>query len=223
MERKVNTENLKIGMYVAGLDRPWLDTPFLTQGFTIHDYDEIAELRKYCKYLYIDIENGCGADVYMSEPDASNKHYVDDFLENGKRQQEYEDQLSILHEYPAAEVAIDEATLRVANIMDNIKKGDNLDVQAIKASVQPLLESLIRNTDALLWRANIKESSNLYNQALENCTIAIAFGRHLGLFKEDIRILAIGMLLLDIGKLKISDHILNKAGTLTRAESLSSA
>jgi len=218
MERKLSTDNLKIGMYVSGLDRPWLDTPFLTQGFFISEQSEVAELQQYCKYVYIDTDRGVGSDVYLDEADVPNRHYLDDFLESGKRQQDYEDQISILHEYPAAEVALDEATLRVANIMDNVKKGDNLDIKTIKASVQPLLDSMIRNTDALLWLANIKENSSLYNQALDNCTIAIAFGRHLGLYKEDIRVLAIGMLLLDVGKSKISDHILDKSGSLTRAE-----
>jgi len=35
MELKLATENLKVGMYVCRLDRPWLDTPFLIQGFYI--------------------------------------------------------------------------------------------------------------------------------------------------------------------------------------------
>ena len=32
---KIPTSDLSIGMYVSALDRPWLETPFITQGFTL--------------------------------------------------------------------------------------------------------------------------------------------------------------------------------------------
>ena len=35
MYRKVIGKELKIGMFVADLDRPWIDTPFLLLGFLI--------------------------------------------------------------------------------------------------------------------------------------------------------------------------------------------
>ena len=34
---KVPVENLDVGMYVSELDRPWLESPFLIQGFVIKD------------------------------------------------------------------------------------------------------------------------------------------------------------------------------------------
>ena len=37
MLSKVDVKDLKIGMFVADLDRPWIDTPFLLQGFLIED------------------------------------------------------------------------------------------------------------------------------------------------------------------------------------------
>ena len=43
-------------MYVSDLDRPWLETPFLFQGFYIRTESEIEELRRYCDTVQIDIE-----------------------------------------------------------------------------------------------------------------------------------------------------------------------
>lgn len=34
---EVNAEDLKIGMYASALDRPWLESSFLFQGFLITD------------------------------------------------------------------------------------------------------------------------------------------------------------------------------------------
>ena len=38
----IEASNLSVGMYVAMLDRPWLETPFVFQGFEIKDQSEIA-------------------------------------------------------------------------------------------------------------------------------------------------------------------------------------
>src|SRR5579872_1741292 len=50
----VPAADLKIGMYVEKLDRPWTDTPFLFQGFFIHRQDELETLRRYCQYVFVD-------------------------------------------------------------------------------------------------------------------------------------------------------------------------
>ncbi|MET0116274.1 MAG: DUF3391 domain-containing protein [Sedimenticola sp.] len=37
------------------LDRPWLETPFKVQGFRLRDRNDIAEVKKHCNYVYIDV------------------------------------------------------------------------------------------------------------------------------------------------------------------------
>jgi HD-GYP domain-containing protein (c-di-GMP phosphodiesterase class II) len=53
---QVAVEDLCQEMFVADLDRPWLDTPFLLQGFMIDSQVELDTLRKYCEYVYVDLE-----------------------------------------------------------------------------------------------------------------------------------------------------------------------
>ena len=52
--KKVYVQDLQPGMYVSGLDRPWLDTPFSLQGFMIRNLSEVKKLGFYCDYVYID-------------------------------------------------------------------------------------------------------------------------------------------------------------------------
>ena len=54
MATKINTPDLKVGMFVADLDRPWVDTPFLLQGFLIEDEEQIATLKMHCEFVIID-------------------------------------------------------------------------------------------------------------------------------------------------------------------------
>ena len=51
---RVESTDLSIGMYVCDLDRPWLDSPFLIQGFYIKDINDIDTVRGMCEYVYVD-------------------------------------------------------------------------------------------------------------------------------------------------------------------------
>lgn len=53
---RIPVSELGLGLYVAELDRPWLDTPFLLQGFLADSQIELDALRKFCSYVYIDLE-----------------------------------------------------------------------------------------------------------------------------------------------------------------------
>ncbi|HEV2111685.1 MAG TPA: DUF3391 domain-containing protein, partial [Gammaproteobacteria bacterium] len=54
MSIKVPVSELTLGMYVADLDRPWLESPFLFQGFYIESPDQLSALRECCEYVYVD-------------------------------------------------------------------------------------------------------------------------------------------------------------------------
>src|SRR5215218_9067638 len=53
-KKAVPVSDLKLGMYVIELDRPWLGTPFDFQGFPLTSQDQIAQLKEYCQVVYID-------------------------------------------------------------------------------------------------------------------------------------------------------------------------
>jgi len=52
---KIQSDKLMFGMYVCELDRPWSEAPFNFQGFMLQDVDDIAEIRKHCEFVYIDV------------------------------------------------------------------------------------------------------------------------------------------------------------------------
>jgi HD-GYP domain-containing protein (c-di-GMP phosphodiesterase class II) len=61
MKEKTDAADLSIGMFVAELDRPWLETPFPLQGFLIESQQEIDELRQCCKFVYVEPERSSGS------------------------------------------------------------------------------------------------------------------------------------------------------------------
>lgn len=56
---------LTIGMKVAKLDKPWTDSAFLLQGFTIKSESDINALRAECHHVYIETqERFMGSSMY---------------------------------------------------------------------------------------------------------------------------------------------------------------
>src|SRR3954469_2211376 len=60
MATKIFTSDLRVGMFVADLDRPWVDTPFLLQGFLIDDEEQVAALRAHCEFVMVDRARSVG-------------------------------------------------------------------------------------------------------------------------------------------------------------------
>jgi HD-GYP domain-containing protein (c-di-GMP phosphodiesterase class II) len=50
----VEVSQVRCGMFVTALDRPWNQTPFLFQGFLIEDPNDIVTLRDVCAWVTVD-------------------------------------------------------------------------------------------------------------------------------------------------------------------------
>jgi HD-GYP domain-containing protein (c-di-GMP phosphodiesterase class II) len=70
MKELQSVDRLALGMFVSELDVPWLETPFLMQGFLIENEQEINELRKYCRFVTIDRSRSTGDQFRDETPEA---------------------------------------------------------------------------------------------------------------------------------------------------------
>jgi len=68
LEKQFSVEELALGMFVSALDRPWLDTPFLVQGFLIEDEQTLAQLRQICRKVTVDLRRSAVNDADYQEP-----------------------------------------------------------------------------------------------------------------------------------------------------------
>ena len=57
---QIDVRKLTLGMYVTELDRPWVGTPFMLQGFVLDDQVDIDKLQTLCKFVYIDRTKSVG-------------------------------------------------------------------------------------------------------------------------------------------------------------------
>ena len=104
-------------------------------------------------------------------------------------------------------------------ILEAVKLGQELDVQAVKAVVRECVDSILRNPAAMLWLARIKNSDHYTAEhSLRVAMLAIALGRELGMPEYQLEQIGVCGMLHDVGKLKVPDEILNKPGSLTAEE-----
>jgi putative nucleotidyltransferase with HDIG domain len=234
MKVVVDVEQLKIGMYVCELDRPWRETPFLFQGFEIRDQDQIASLRQYCRSVTI-LKGEGDRQIGFShrqvpagaQPAWSPAHHrslrveqeVYKINNHPNAHSIYQDVTSMAEEVDTVRDTFIETRLLIQEILHDAKLGRSLSLSATKKVVHNMVESVIRNPDALMCFAQLKRKDEYTAlHSLRVCILALAFGRQLGLPRDQLEVLGLGALLHDVGKVKVPEAILAKPDALTPQE-----
>ena len=140
-------------------------------------------------------------------------------LPPGVPAQTYRDQVSVEQEVPRARAAVAEASGLLDKLVDDIKNGQKFEVERVEEIVKDMVESIVRNPDALMWLARLREQdATTYGHGLQVSVYLTAFGRHLGFPKQQLEMLAQIGLLLDIGKIRLPKDLLEKQGRFTDDE-----
>ena len=215
----VEATYLKKGMYVSELDRPWLDTPFLFQGFRITNIEEVEQIRSLCDFVFVDIDKSkvpvTPAMSKAAPPGVKpeKQSYARIIREPLPYTEKFEDEFS--HARDCYQLATEE----VSSLFEDVRMGNSLDVGGARTTVTGMVDSILRHPDALVLLASIgNKGSGLVTHALSVCTLSLAFGRYLGLKNEALVDLGLGALLHDIGKIKLPDHVLDNVANASEEE-----
>ena len=355
MTQKVSAQDIKIGMFIADLDRPWIDTPFLLQGFLLEDEDQLRQLREHCEWVLIDPHRSVGPEFdapakktviaprdlgseprlsinrtatppaarspghtpaagsarFASAPPSSgplkpdpahsrsrefavpvkdsrtnagkpafgqlepappSRHAAgestgnvpaaqsvrglwgklregvsglfsgrpgdtfsdDDVAEFVPEKPEhvraafipetvqltiYEDKQPVEEEIGAATAAFQRTNELLHRVVEDIRAGSGLQLKSVEEVINDMVESMVRNPDALMWVARMREQDlTVYDHGLSVAVSLVAFGRHLGYPKEQLSQLGMMVLLLDVGKIKLPRELLEKNARLSSEE-----
>ncbi|HET9699800.1 MAG TPA: HD domain-containing phosphohydrolase [Burkholderiales bacterium] len=219
---KVAIHELKPGMFVCELDRPWLETPYLLQGVYISGAGEIEELARYCRFVYVDPEKS-QRDVAARLRAGSGNSIAPDHLKAPRYRHpnavEYKDTATVEQELgPAKEIRANIRDL-LTNLEQDIRSDRVLDRERLSEAVENMTDSIIRNPDALFLLTKLREADNeSYGRALDVAIYVLAFGRHLGFPKAELQTMGMGGLLLDVGKTRLPHGLLAKRGPLSGEE-----
>jgi len=219
---KVFTLDLTRGMYVSALDRPWLESPFPLQGFRIESDADLRTLHELCEYVYVDVEKSrLDLSVLRAKVRIDRPRTPIASVFPARQLTVYEDHTEWQAEYPRAAEAVQELSSGIQDLFKRVSAGVGLDVLRVKKSVEPMIDSISRNPDACIWLARLRQADEYtYQHSLGASVWAVALGRQLGLPRADLRSLAVGGLLFDVGKLRIDPELLHSSRPLVPAERL---
>jgi HD-GYP domain-containing protein (c-di-GMP phosphodiesterase class II) len=241
MRTKIPSDKLVTGMFVAELDRSWIGTPFLFQGFLIEDDEQLLQVRQYCNYVMVDTELSTSAaqeviSKFGHQPARSTHSQVQIFEDTAsddagdlKIQATFipdSIRLTPFHTISPLDAELapaNSAYTRTAEVLENLFKdlasNNVLDLQEVESVVSDMVESMVRNPDALMLISRmLQEDKTIYGHGINVAIYLVALGRHLSLPKDMLERLGTLGLLLDIGKTKLPHDLLHKEGRLTSEE-----
>ncbi|MFV1997764.1 MAG: HD-GYP domain-containing protein [Acidiferrobacterales bacterium] len=234
MKKKIDVGDLRKGMYISELDRPWKETHFLFQGFELDDDSILAEIRHLCDYVYIETNHVSGGgsprptgrpniSVNVESESTGRRVPVPDPGQARKtppiKKRWRPETTTLEQELPRAREIKSETRNVLYQTLEDVRLGRTIDSAATKAVIANMVESIISNPDAMGVLSQLK-SIDEYTalHSVRVCILALTFGRHMDMTREELNLLGVGALLHDVGKMKVPTEIINKQGKLTDKE-----
>jgi HD-GYP domain-containing protein (c-di-GMP phosphodiesterase class II) len=228
MLKKVDSSQLRVGMYLHDLECGWMEHPFVRGRFLLSSEDEIRKIHAAgIRIAVIDASRGLDACDAPAEAGAAGVAEVP--AETGSGLAELAElaaaaapapvRTSMAEELQRAIKIRRQAAGLVREVMQDARLGKAVQLDRVEPVVESITASILRNPGALLGLLRIKSKDDYtFLHSVSVCTLLVAFCRSRGLDEETTYQAGLGGLLHDTGKALVPDHILNKPGRLTDEE-----
>ena len=203
---KIQTQELRIGMYVHKLEVFWLKHPLVHNAMLLTTQQQIEIITDSdIKEVWIDLEKGRVPDsVAESMP---------------PQQQAANGPVSMHEEVMQAQAICLNAKGQVMSMFSDARLGKIIDTASTLPLVDEIGGSLSRHPAALLSVVRLKTHDDYtYLHSVAVCALMVSLARQLNLDETQTRLAGMAGLLHDVGKAGIPIDILNKPGKLTNEE-----
>jgi len=228
MKKEVPVEKLEFGVFISELDRPWTETPFMYQGFILSNENQLEALKKYCKTVFIDLDKGPDlpdrsqlqtGDVSSPASKRAAVPLGPSVLTTIKNKVTYREQSTVDEELPVARTAQRKTEVVLKVIMSNVEAGKALDAPRVQEAVSSMTDSVVRNPDAMMLLAKLKEKGgHTLDRAFGVSIYMLTFGRFLQLPRDQLDLLGMVGLLQDVGMTAVPEEVVTKKGPLSKVE-----
>ncbi len=223
MLKKINVNDVTLGMYINEVCGSWMDHPFWRNSFNLSTSKQLKTLQECgIDEVWIDTDKGLDVEVSTSvvTKEEENQKIDDVLLEaTGYARKELPPVVPLHEELDRARKVHHKAKAAVMSMFHDVRMGKALQAQETLTLVDNITQSLARNSNAFLSLSRLKEKDNhTYLHSVAVCALMIAVGKQFGIEGEELRNLGVAGLLHDAGMIQIPDRILNKTSNLTNEE-----
>jgi len=200
--KKIDTSDLYVGLYISKLDCPWHKTPFPIQGFYIQNQEDINVIKGLCKYVFIDRGRSRSSYELIKTPSEQRKTQLSATtpIKLVQKPTKYEIKTAFKQELKQASTVYKDLIQQTESIATQIKNKTIPNIESTFNTTKQAVASIIRNPDAMIWVTKMRNASSPLYQHSINCTVwATVLGRHIGLSEKKLEALATGTLLFKIG------------------------
>lgn len=217
--KRVNVDQLRLGMFVHDLNCGWLQHGFLRQQFLLKHDGQIQKMKAQgLGEILIDTSRGddVAAPAGEQHADSPRLQQVGNSSAGGALAPA---RVSQREESAAAHRILGEAAGVVQGLLQDVRMGKQVEPAQATPLVQEINASVLRNPGALISLCRIKEADTYtFQHSVSICALMVTFAHALGLEPATVHEAGLGGLLHDIGKMQVPSEILNKPGKLTDDE-----
>ncbi|AND68907.1 hypothetical protein ATSB10_14530 [Dyella thiooxydans] len=210
--KKIVATQVVAGMYVRKIEGNWLDHPFWRGSFLVEPGETLVTLRALGQQgVWIDTSKGL--DLASGPVTPSAAPVIETTPEPSPERSDFGD------DYAAAEAIRERAKGVAKSLFGEARMGKALSMDAAAEVVDEINEVIARNPAAMLSVVRLKNKDDYtYLHSVAVAALMIALGKRLGYEGEALKEFGVAGLLHDIGKVGISDAVLNKPGRLSPLE-----
>nr|WP_315188205.1 HD-GYP domain-containing protein [uncultured Albidiferax sp.] len=221
MLKRINVQELTLGMHIDGFCGPWMDHPFWRNHFVLTDPVDIDRvLASSIRDVWIDTSKGLdvppGTETVMQAETI--QAVVQEILQTDAPARDTTP-TSAAAEYARAAQICAKSKQAVMAMFQEARMGNAVDTELAHNLVHEVSDSVIRNPGAMISLARLKSADDYtYMHSVAVCALMISLSRQLKLDEEQTRSMGLAGLLHDLGKAMMPMEVLNKPGKLTDAE-----
>ncbi len=226
----LDVAELRKGMYVEAPDRPWTDLPFLLQGFTIENDEELGTFRRYCQSVYVDPER-CAESFSESELVSGAGGGTSEGGHSGARKQgpsqrepipedrRYPDVEPLQHEVESAHRTRATARRFLTQAFEGANSQAGVDVGDAQSTITDLITRLTEHPTASLWLTSMNDHDDFTpTHSINVCVLVLSFCLRARIEQRKLEAIGMGTLLHDVGKSTLPSEMLNRPGPLDDEE-----
>jgi HD-GYP domain-containing protein (c-di-GMP phosphodiesterase class II) len=218
MLKKIDSSQLRVGMFIHDLSCDWMSHPFVRNRFLLASEAEIRKIVDAGIHdVVIDSARGLDAQDAPTLAEASARTEAELLALAVKPV--IATRVSLGQELQRAAQIRKQASGMVRTVMADARLGKAIELDRVSPVVESITASILRNPGALLGMLRIKNKDDYtFLHSVSVCTLLVAFCRSRQMDAHTTYQAGLGGLLHDTGKALIPDHILNKPGRLTDEE-----